>query len=182
MLGKSLISCSLKLLIGKMGIIISTAECFKYQIRWMWKYIVNHKRPNTGYQKRESHSVLSDSLRPHGLVHGILQARILEWVAFPFSRGSSQPRDWTQISHIAICYQLSHKGSPRILEWVAYPFSNRSSRPRNQNGVSCAVGGFFTNWAIRESQATKIIANSCRLLPTSQCVYTFHAQFQGHDS
>ena len=26
-------------------------------------------------------------------VHGILQARILEWVAFPFSRGSSQPRD-----------------------------------------------------------------------------------------
>ena len=34
-------------------------------------------------------------------VHGILQARILEWVAVPFSRGSSQPRDWTQISHIA---------------------------------------------------------------------------------
>ena len=34
-------------------------------------------------------------------VHGILQARILEWVAFPFSRGSSQPRDWTQVSHIA---------------------------------------------------------------------------------
>ena len=32
-------------------------------------------------------------------VHGILQARILEWVAFPFSRGSSQPRDWTQVSH-----------------------------------------------------------------------------------
>ena len=29
-------------------------------------------------------------------VHGILQARILEWVAFPFSRGSSQPRDLTQ--------------------------------------------------------------------------------------
>ena len=33
-------------------------------------------------------------------VRGILQARILEWVAFPFSRGSSQPRDWTQVSHI----------------------------------------------------------------------------------
>ena len=30
--------------------------------------------------------------------HGILQARILEWVAFPFSRGFSQPRDWTQVS------------------------------------------------------------------------------------
>ena len=32
--------------------------------------------------------------------HGILQARILAWVAFPFSRGSSQPRDWTQVSCI----------------------------------------------------------------------------------
>ena len=34
-------------------------------------------------------------------VHGILQARILEWVAFPFSKGSSQPRDQTQVSCIA---------------------------------------------------------------------------------
>ena len=33
-------------------------------------------------------------------VHGILQARILEWVAFPFSKGSSQPRDRTQVSSI----------------------------------------------------------------------------------
>ena len=34
-------------------------------------------------------------------VHGILQARILEWVAFPFFRWSSQPRDQTQVSRIA---------------------------------------------------------------------------------
>jgi len=34
-------------------------------------------------------------------VHGILQARILEWVAFPFSRGYSQTRDQTQVSLIA---------------------------------------------------------------------------------
>ena len=34
-------------------------------------------------------------------VHGILQARLLEWVAISFSRGSSRPRDWTQVSHIA---------------------------------------------------------------------------------
>ena len=33
-------------------------------------------------------------------VHGILQARIPEWVAFPFSRGSSHPRDQTQVSHM----------------------------------------------------------------------------------
>ena len=40
----------------------------------------------------ESHSVMSNSLQPY-TVHGILQAIILQWVAFPFSRGSSQPRD-----------------------------------------------------------------------------------------
>ena len=38
---------------------------------------------------------------PMDTVHGILQARILEWVAFPFSRGSSQPWDQTQLSCIA---------------------------------------------------------------------------------
>ena len=68
----------------------------------------------------------------------ILQARILKWVAFPLSRGPSQPRDQTQVSLIVrwILYQLSHKGSPRILEWVAYPFSS----PRNRTGVSCVAG------------------------------------------
>ena len=63
-------------------------------------------------------------------VHGILQARILEWVvAFPFSRGifltqGSNP----DLPHCRrILYQLSHKGSPRILESEAYPFSSGSS-------------------------------------------------------
>ena len=37
----------------------------------------------------------------HYPVHGILQARTLQWVAFPFSRGSSQPRGRTQVSRIA---------------------------------------------------------------------------------
>ena len=50
----------------------------------------------------------------YAVVYGILQARILDWVAFPFSRGSSQPRDQTQVyPHCRwILYQLSHKGSP----------------------------------------------------------------------
>ena len=38
---------------------------------------------------------------PVSSVLGISQARVLEWVAFPFSRGSSQPRDRTQVSYIA---------------------------------------------------------------------------------
>ena len=48
-----------------------------------------------------------DSLWPHGCtlpgssVPGILQARILEWVVIPFSRGSSQPKDQTRVSYTA---------------------------------------------------------------------------------
>ena len=54
-----------------------------------------------------SWSVLSDSLRSHGLypagscVHGILQARILEWIAIRFSRGSSWPRNQTRVFFIS---------------------------------------------------------------------------------
>ena len=43
---------------------------------------------------------LMDCSLPGFSVHGILQARILEWVAISFSRGASQCRDWTQASHI----------------------------------------------------------------------------------
>ena len=51
--------------------------------------------------ENESHSAVSESADCMDWVHGTLQARILEWVAVPFSRGSSQPRDRTQVSHIA---------------------------------------------------------------------------------
>ena len=45
---------------------------------------------------------------PGSSVHGILQARILEWVAISFSRGSSWPRDRTQVSRIAgRCFKLN---------------------------------------------------------------------------
>ena len=93
--------------------------------------------------KNESHSGVSNSLRHHGLqiyrVHGILQARILEWVVFPLSRGSSQPRGQTQVTCIAggVFYHLSHRGSPRILEWVIYPISSGSSPSRNRTGPPC---------------------------------------------
>ena len=47
-------------------------------------------------------------------VHGISQARILEWVAISFSRGSSWPRGWTWVSCIGrqILYPWSHQGNP----------------------------------------------------------------------
>ena len=42
-----------------------------------------------------------DCSLPGSSIHGISQARILEWVASSFSRGSSRPRDGTQVGHIA---------------------------------------------------------------------------------
>ena len=80
-------------------------------------------------------------------VHGILLARLLEWVVFPLSRGSSEPRDQTQVSYItgSCFYQLSHQGSPGILKWVAYPFSSGSSQSRSRTRVSCIAGEFFTS-------------------------------------
>ena len=65
------------------------------------KHIYGYQRGKVEYES-ESCSVVSDSWDPmEYIVQGILQARILEWVAFPFSRGSSQPRDETQVSCIA---------------------------------------------------------------------------------
>ena len=42
-----------------------------------------------------------DCSLPGSTIHGIFQARVLAWAAISFSRGSSWPRDWTQVSHIA---------------------------------------------------------------------------------
>ena len=102
----------------------------------------------------ESHSVVSDSLQPHGLYSpwnspgqntGVGSLSLLQGI-FPtqgLNPGLPHCR-W-------ILYLLSHKGRPRILEWVAYPFSSKSSKPRNWTGVSCIAGGFFTNWAMRKA-------------------------------
>ena len=60
-----------------------------------------------------------DCSPPVSTVHEVLQASRLEWVAIPFSRGSSQPRDQTRVACFAgwFFYHLSHQGSP-ILGWV----------------------------------------------------------------
>ena len=58
-----------------------------------------------------------DCSLPGSSVHEIFQARILEWVAISFSRGSSQPGDRTWVSHIVgrqTLYCLSHQGSLKI--------------------------------------------------------------------
>ena len=78
----------------------------------------------------ESHSVVSDSLQPHGLYSpwsspgqntGVGSLSLLQWI-FPtqgLNPGLPHCRQ--------ILYQLNHKGSPRILKWVACPFCNNKS-------------------------------------------------------
>ena len=58
-----------------------------------------------------------------------------EQVAFPFSRGSSQPRDRTQVSRIAGgFFPAEPQGKPKNIGVGNYPFSRGSSQPRNQTG------------------------------------------------
>ena len=63
-----------------------------------------------------------DCSPPGSFVHGILQARILEWVTMPSSGGSSQTRDQTQVSYISCIgwqvffYYLRHLGSPQAVK------------------------------------------------------------------
>ena len=69
---------------------------------------------------------LSNSMNcspPGSFVPGIFQARILEWVAIPFSTGSSRPKDWTWVSHIAgRFFTVSPQGSLICNIWIYYGY------------------------------------------------------------
>ena len=62
-------------------------------------------------------------------VHGVLQARILEWVAFPFSRGSFQPRNWTQVSCIAGGFFISWATREAQEYWSGKPIPSPANLP-----------------------------------------------------
>ena len=75
-------------------VFIYSFQCISFQ------YVLVH--PINWSESSESCPVVSDSCDPLDYAsHGILQARVLEGLAVPFSRGFSQPRDWTKVSHIA---------------------------------------------------------------------------------
>ena len=68
-----------------------------------------------------------DCSPPGSSVHGISQARILEWVSFSFSRGSSQPRDRTHVSCIAGGFFTAEPpGKPSFLSSFSWPSLNLS--------------------------------------------------------
>ena len=151
---ESLWSCDIPLTCGlpHRGVDLTRLHlCPSYGLHVDFSEILNcRKSVLLVFSESESCSVVSDSLRPHGLYSpwdspgqntGVGSLSLLQGI-FPIQElnpGLPHCR-W-------ILYQQSYKGSPSILEWVAYPFSSRSSQPSNQTGVSCIAGGFFTNWA-----------------------------------
>ena len=92
---------------------------------------------------------------PASSVHGIFQARILEWFAVSFSRVSSQPRDWTQVSYTAGRFLLTESpGKPKVTQsclTVCDPMgysppgaSIHRNSPGKNTGVCCyALQGIF---------------------------------------
>ena len=79
---------------------VISSLCSDYSLQTFTLWINSH----TFYVCAQSCLTLCDSMDcspPGSSVHGIFQARILEWVATPFSQGSSWPRDWTHVSCVS---------------------------------------------------------------------------------
>ena len=78
----------------------------------------------------ESPSVVSDSQQSHDYtIHEILQARILEWVAFPFSRGSSQPKDRNRSPALQV--NSLPVESPRKPRWKIEKTKNKQTNKKH---------------------------------------------------
>ena len=82
-------------------------------------YDISHINMESESEVAQSCPTLCDPMDyslPGFSIHGIFQARILEWGAISFSRRSSHPRDWTRVSLIVgrCFYRLSHQGSPNM--------------------------------------------------------------------
>ena len=119
---------------------------FTYSIFWKWKSL-------SRVQLRD----LMDYCLPGSSVRGILQVRILEWVAFPFSRVSSQPRDRTQVSCIA--------GRFFTIWATREAFCRGSSQPRSRIRVSCIAERLFTDWATWRPIISSVL--SCYIMSNS---------------
>ena len=94
---------------------------------------------------------------------GVLQARILEWVAMPFSRGSSQPRDWTQVSHVGSGFFTVWVTRETQDYWVGslslYPeFSSvTQSCPTLCDPINCSTPGLPVHHQLLEFTQTHVL-------------------------
>ena len=92
----------------------------------------------------------------------ILQARILEWVAMPSFRGSSLPRDWTQVSCIAGgFFTIWTTREAQEYSWVAYPFSRGSSWPSSRTRISLTGGDSLAAELLGKPQTVQFQKDWC---------------------
>ena len=94
---------------------------------------------------------------PGSSVHRILQARILKWVVFSFSRRSLQSRDWNCVFFISrkILYHVSHQGSPCLTLPQYFIFNLRRKGARRKPHVHREVsmlGAMLVNWILMMTQ------------------------------
>ena len=128
-------------------------------------------------------------------IHGTLQARILEWVAFSFPRASSQPRDWTQVSCIALqvdSLPAEPQGKPKntgvgsrsLLQgifptqglnpglshcrWILYQLSHREVPGQYQNRDIF----IYCRWMFAYFQSCILQIQPCAGLLVNICLYT----------
>ena len=96
-------------------------------------------------------SALMDYSPSGSSVHEIIQTRILEWVVIPFSRGSSQPRNWTQVSCVGM--------------WILYYCATWEAQfiSSGQFSHSIVSDSFVTPWTAA-CQSSLSIKNSWSLL------------------
>ena len=82
---------------------------------------------------------------------GFSRQKCWSGLPFPSPRGSSRPRDQTQVSCIAGGFFIDWTTREAQEYWSGWP-SRASSPPRNQTWVSCIAGVFFTSWATRKPE------------------------------
>ena len=115
-----------------------------------------------------------DCSLPGSFVHGILQARILEWLAIPFSRGSSWPKDQTQVSWTAgrfftiWAYQYQYQFSCSIVSYSLWPHEPQQARPPCPSPTS----GIHPNpcplsrWCHPTISSSVVLFSSCSIFPS----------------
>ena len=112
---------------------------------WIWVRVSTGR--NVGRNIAQSCPTLCDPVDcslPGSSVHGIFQAIVLEWIAISFSSGSSQPRDWTQVSCIVV--RRFTIWATREVDWgnsllrSSLTFSLLSQKPQTW-GLSRRTGG-----------------------------------------
>ena len=118
-----------------------------------------------------------DCSPPGSSVHGILQARILEWVAMPSSRGSSQPRDQTRISYVSCIGRRVHLplAPPGKTSTSPFPSLLTACPIPTQDLTSC-----LEYFELQEFFLMLTFAGVGEGLPTSRTLSTLSMQKAGH--